>query len=973
MKKTYLILLAAAALASCAKGYQDKGPDSSRKNAVSFAGVTQDDDRTRVSYKEDAGAIRLAWQTTDQIGIYGFCNDASIAANIAYKAQQAASSSSFESVSDTDFVEWQDEVSLHDFYAYYPYSENAGDNISEIGISVPAAQTQSGAGSMAHIAKYDFMYAACKNVVKTRGLIRLPFNHLFSVMAVSLTAAEGTEARVSSLTFSCTDPNEALAFDGTADLKTGALTVTPASKSNSVTLTFSSPLTVRQTPVNAYILISPGHKGKSFEIKATVDGTETGVLWTKPVPGDGIPAGVKTTIPIKVDGTLVDPNAVIDLSADGTANTYLVNGAGRKYKFKATVKGNGVDRTFTWDGEDHVYNKAYSAAIDGAADAKLLWWNTPQDGTSWSDACPVEIKSVELKDGYVHFSTPDNFVGGNAAIAVFDRAVTHENMNGAQILWSWNIWAVEDYNTEATARRVGGYTMMDRNLGAIAGPEAKIETDAWKAAWASGQYYQWGRKDPLPAMANNSDSNIAKGGESAMRWGIPTYTPFLELQKDMSSKSWGADNILYTDNLDDNSCPLESLYGIDFTLEDALEATTKYPYKWVSSTTSGYMRTYPHLWLRKNERVTNLSERFDWIYLWGNHEYSGGKKTIYDPCPPGWKVPDPEALALALGDGIEVAPNKLGLWSEKFGLYFPLTGQRMAYWNEIAEVAPNASGNFNVLLQTASAGTQQYVITGDRSGNANLNSVSGPAISGRWQGAAYQLRCVKEETSFVTVSKPKTGPAAAVAGNSITRMFNERPFFVENNYIASAWDGRATIDIMYNFYDGVIARDPQCVVIAGGTNDICAVNGNGADYGYMPYQRIFANIKIMAEWVAQYGIPVVLASVHPMTTAPWNSVEWNAEYGPKNAARIIELNKMLKAYAEERGFIYLDYHSAMKNPDNTPSNLYYYDGVHPRAEGFTVMEPLLKAAVDKALRIPGQIDTGSDQLKDLDKWDEWAE
>ena len=70
---------------------------------------------------------------------------------------------------------------------------------------------------------------------------------------------------------------------------------------------------------------------------------------------------------------------------------------------------------------------------------------------------------------------------------------------------------------------------MDRNLGAMIGLEAKDESDPVKAAWAIGNYYQWGRKDPIPTASEYGKADNALQG--SMKWGLPTYTPLENLKK----------------------------------------------------------------------------------------------------------------------------------------------------------------------------------------------------------------------------------------------------------------------------------------------------------------------------------------------------------------------------------------------------------------------------------------------------------
>ncbi len=50
-----------------------------------------------------------------------------------------------------------------------------------------------------------------------------------------------------------------------------------------------------------------------------------------------------------------------------------------------------------------------------------------------------------------------------------------------------------------------------------------------------------------------------------------------------------------------------------------------------------------------------------------------------------------------------------------------------------------------------------------------------------------------------------------------------------------------------------------------------------------------------------------------------------------------------------KGYVYVDYHSAMKDArDGLPATL-SQDGVHPMPAGYDIMAPLAEAGIEKAL------------------------
>lgn len=169
-------------------------------------------------------------------------------------------------------------------------------------------------------------------------------------------------------------------------------------------------------------------------------------------------------------------------------------------------------------------------------------------------------------------------------------------------------------------------------------------------------------------------------------------------------------------------------------------------------------------------------------------------------------------------------------------------------------------------------------------------------------------------------------------GNSITEGWaHSRPqFFKDNNYIGRGIGGQTSPQLLMRFQQDVINLHPVAVVINIGTNDIAK---NTGDYNS---QFTLDNIKSMAEIADANGIKVVLSSVLPVGEYPWRQEV-------KNVPQTIDaLNAHIKAYADNKGFVYVDYNTPMRQPDGSMINGYANDGVHPTAAGYEVMEGIIK-------------------------------
>ena len=175
-------------------------------------------------------------------------------------------------------------------------------------------------------------------------------------------------------------------------------------------------------------------------------------------------------------------------------------------------------------------------------------------------------------------------------------------------------------------------------------------------------------------------------------------------------------------------------------------------------------------------------------------------------------------------------------------------------------------------------------------------------------------------------------------GNSITiGWLNKRPEFFEGKpYVNRGISGQTTPQMLLRFRQDVIDLHPKVVVILAGTNDIAGNTGPST------IAMIADNIKSMAELAHAHGIKVVLSSTLPAYDYPWKP-------GMEPAGKIVALNKLIQDYAMENGFVYLDYFTAMADSKNGLPKNYAEDGVHPTVEGYQVMEPMLEAAIAKAL------------------------
>lgn len=206
---------------------------------------------------------------------------------------------------------------------------------------------------------------------------------------------------------------------------------------------------------------------------------------------------------------------------------------------------------------------------DDIADAILLW-QTAENVLEYVAYSPLE--------GVVYIYKPAG-AKGSAIVALTDAE--------GKIRWSFHFWATGGTVGECT---IGGYTFMDRNIGATAAAApVNGENDA------AGMHYQWGRKDPFPTRAK-----LTTNGNKYTNQTMATVYPdgAIELKKNTAGVT------------------------VDYVIANPTH----------------------YIW--------NGTGNYDWADPQNDALWHPAAKTDYDPCPYGYIVPSKEQLtgvAAALG------------------------------------------------------------------------------------------------------------------------------------------------------------------------------------------------------------------------------------------------------------------------------------------------------------------------------------
>jgi hypothetical protein len=332
-----------------------------------------------------------------------------------------------------------------------------------------------------------------------------------------------------------------------------------------------------------YVLMVPSETALSGSLKFTftVDGEDiTGTV--EDASTVGLLTGTQYTFDITIKISAVE--------VTNTANCYMI-APGNSLILPVNVKGNGDANAVAGTGLD-VHHTAASVGI--------LWETSPD---------LISLNGFTTANQKTEITANDATQTGNAVIAAYSGA----NQTG-DILWSWHIW-VTDYDPDSAnvsngniytiANTNGYYTWMDRNLGATTVTPATTTT--------MGLLYQWGRKDPFPG-ANNyyiSENNVYTS--------LPIYSENGTVLTEESGTSGTGIK---------QGQALETTSDKTLNLKNSIKNPMMF-YFGVNGSEIG------------DDWYTATNDRqYQNDALWGGADNTNPTdKTIFDPCPPGWRVP----------------------------------------------------------------------------------------------------------------------------------------------------------------------------------------------------------------------------------------------------------------------------------------------------------------------------------------------
>jgi hypothetical protein len=179
----------------------------------------------------------------------------------------------------------------------------------------------------------------------------------------------------------------------------------------------------------------------------------------------------------------------------------------------------------------------------------------------------------------ITFDATTGYVSFNATGTKGNVIVAAKDGQGT-ILWSWHLWCTEVNDVAHNKNNMNGHIMNDRNLGALSNTYSTENTLDF------GFMYEWGRKDPFVCAA-----------------GVRTIS-------------------------DPASTPYAAVHGVQRTTVASTDSGVN-----VGGTSVAYAVAHPTTY------ITRDTSPYDWNVTKDDTLWKPNSKTVYDPCPVGYRVP----------------------------------------------------------------------------------------------------------------------------------------------------------------------------------------------------------------------------------------------------------------------------------------------------------------------------------------------
>ena len=293
--------------------------------------------------------------------------------------------------------------------------------------------------------------------------------------------------------------------------------------------------------------------------------------------------------------------------------------------------------------------------------AKLIW--TDAKGLVTPDAAIIGTG----EEACIRFSVPDSTItNGNALIAVLADDI---------IAWSWHIWITDEDLSDVKAGS-NGYMLAPVNLGWC----RKKMTEKYEERTLRFRVSQSGSGITREiTVSQKSDSLVVRGNQPYYTWGLKDPVQAM-IPNDVPIN--GRYNEALTQVKPYYSASGENLatYICEYSQQITPGYTIQNPYRGNFYDFGTDMQTFS-----QNSAYTIFLNNWNTsLDSWGEYDYYSesmgggpGTKTVYDPCPVGFKVPPPTAFSTITPERLSVETYRGDFVARLAGsdLVFPYSGQ----------------------------------------------------------------------------------------------------------------------------------------------------------------------------------------------------------------------------------------------------------------------------------------------------------
>ncbi len=196
-----------------------------------------------------------------------------------------------------------------------------------------------------------------------------------------------------------------------------------------------------------------------------------------------------------------------------------------------------------------------------------------------------------------------------------------------------------------------------------------------------------------------------------------------------------------------------------------------------------------------------------------------------------------------------------------------------------------------------------------------------------------------EANSSLGPPKPED-PRVVFLGDSITDGWPLNQYFPGRPYVNRGIGGQITSQMLGRMKADVLDLKPSVMVVLAGTNDIARG---------ISKETIQGNLSMIADLAVAHGITPIFASILPISDHHKDTDPNYLRSAARPPGTILELNKWILEMCRARGFVYLDYFAKMVDANGFLQAELADDGLHPNAQGYGVMTPLVHDAIVQAI------------------------